>query len=113
MPQPIPLRSDLPFFDLQASLDGATYTLQFRWSVRAARWFMQVLDEQAENVLVGDMPLVTGLPLATYRAGTDPRGWFVVVDTTGHGQPPGISDLGTRTLLLYYTQSELAEMASQ
>ena len=103
----IPLRSDLTFFDVTAVLDGATYTLQFRWNVRLGAWFMQVRDDQDENVLVGDVRMVADYPLAGYQIGRQPAGVFVAVDTSGQGIDPGLTDLGNRVQLQYLTAAAL------
>lgn len=103
----VPLRSDLPFFDLQAVLDGTTYTLQFRWNVRCSAWFMDVLDETADNVLVGGLQLVVDFPLGVYQTGRNPPGVFMLIDASGLGLDPGINDLGQRVRLLYFTAAAL------
>ena len=115
MPLTVPLRSDLPYFDLQATLDGVTYTLVFRWNVRLAAWFLTVLDADASNVLVGDTALRVNFPLSAYMSTRRPPGQFVVIDSSGQGLDPiAISlqrsfttDLGTRCKLVYFTVDEL------
>jgi hypothetical protein len=111
----MPLRIDiplsegtpLPFFDMQAPLEGVTYTLQFRWNVRNSSWYMNVLDEQSETVFIAGIRLVSNWPLAAYNTGRSPPGSFVVVDTGGEGADADISSLGIRHLLLYFTAAEL------
>jgi hypothetical protein len=107
MSQIIPTRSDLPFFDLQTELEGVTYTLQFRWNVRASRWFLDVLDAEGAKVLVASVKLVADYPLAIYRSDRQPRGCFFAADTGGGGVDPGINDLGKRVQLYYLTAAEL------
>jgi hypothetical protein len=112
----VPLRVDiplsegapLPFFDMQAPLDGVTYTLQFRWNVRASSWYMDVLDEQSETVFLAGLRLCSDWPLAAYITGRSPPGGFVVVDSTGQGADPDVASLGVRHRLLYFTAAELA-----
>ncbi len=115
MPLTVPVRSDLPFFDLQATLDGVTYTLAFRWNVRLGAWFLTVLDSDSSNVLVGDTALRVNFPLSAYMSTRQPPGQFVVIDSSGQGLDPiAISldrsfatDLGKRCKLVYFTAAEL------
>lgn len=116
----LPLRSDLPFFDVKADLDNVTYTLEFRWNVRAAGWFLNVLDEQGQAILaaglrvVVNFPLLAHIPSNKYRRqlefqfwGRSPPGALVFVDTGGKGEDPGLTDLGVRVALLYFSVAEL------
>jgi hypothetical protein len=107
MPIQIPTRSDLPFYDLQITLEDVTYTLEFRWNVRAEAYFMKVLDEEGVNILQGDMKLVANFPINAYTTGRQPPGVFVLVDTSGLEEEPGEEDFGTRHKLLYFTEDEL------
>lgn len=106
----IPLRSDLPFFDVQVPLDGVTYTLEFRWNVRAAAWFMTVLDEQAETVLMAGLKLVLGAFIGLEQTGRQPPGVFLMLDTSGTNVDPGVDDLGDRVRLEYLTAADLASL---
>ena len=103
----IQLRNDLTYFDIQAPLDGATYTLEMRWNTRALAWFMRLLNEQADTIIVGDTKVVADWPIALYITGRLPPGLLVFWDTSGAGLDPGLNDLGQRVQLLYYTAAEL------
>lgn len=103
----LPLRSDLPFFDVKADLDDVTYTLQFRWNVRAAGWFLDVLDEQGETILAAGVRVVVDFPLLAHITGRSPPGALAFVDTGGKGEDPGLTDLGVRVALLYFSATEL------
>jgi len=107
MPQRIQLRDDLPFFDLQVTLESVTYTLEFRWNVRAGKWFMSVLDETSNTVLQAAAKVVANWPLFAYVTGRQPAGAFLAFDTTGAGLDPGLNDLGNRVQLIYFTTAEL------
>lgn len=113
MPQlieiPLSEGAPLPFFDVQAVLDGVTYTLQIRWNVRASSWYMDVLDEAGGTVVAGGAGhrLVANWPLGAYRTGRQPPGAFLCEDTSGQDLDPALADLGTRCRLLYFTASEL------
>lgn len=100
---------DASHFDLQAELDGTTYTLEFRWNVRMGAWFMNVLDAEGDAAhLVGARCVADyALPARTSRT---PPGLFVFVDTgaaEGEGEDPGFDDLGSRVQLWYLPEAEL------
>jgi len=107
MPQTIPLRNDLPRFSLQAVLEGTTYTLSFYWNTRLGAWFLDVLDDGGDNVLNAGLRLVADFPLHPYRTGRVPGGLFVAVDTSGKHEDPGLTDLGQRTQLVYFSAAEV------
>lgn len=103
----IPLDPTLRYFDFQAPLDGVTYTIELRWNQRIAAWFIRVLDEQGDGVLMGDTKVVANWPIAAYFTGRQPPGAFVFVDSTGAGIDPGLNDLGARVIMTYNDAAEL------
>ena len=103
----IPTRSDLPYFDLQVTLDSVTYTLTFRWNVRAAAWFVGVASEDGQTVYTVGSRLVADFPFLLRRTGRQPAGWLLCADTSGQGLDPGIADLGTRCQVFYLTAADL------
>lgn len=104
---PLSEGAPLPFFDFQTALDGATYTLQFRWNVRAASWYLDVLDEQAQVVFIAGLRLCADWPLAAYNTGRSPPGAILLMDSAGLHADPDIASLGVRHVLLYYSAAEL------
>lgn len=107
MPQMIPLQTGLPFFDFQATLDGATYTLQMRWNVRASAWFYTILDETGSNVILAGQRVVVSWPIGAYFTGRQPPGAFLFIDSSGADEDPGLDDLEVRVRLSYWTAAEL------
>lgn len=107
MPILVNLRPGLPNFDLQQDFEGTTYTLRVRWNVRAAAWFLDVLDEAGETYLVAGRRMAANWPTAAYVTGRAPAGALVLVDTAGLGAEATFDDLGTRHLLYYYSTEEL------
>lgn len=104
----IPVKSDAAYYDLQIQLEGVTYTLEFRWNVRASAWFMNILDAQGVNMIRAGLRLVTNFPLWPYGASRTPPGALIVVDTTGSGDAdPDLDGLGDRWQLLYLTAAEI------
>lgn len=113
-----PQTPPLPFFDVVASLDGVNYTLQFRWNERGMRllsdgteeegsWFITVLDEPGQEVILGDVKLVVDWPLWRVRADRTPPGFLIAFDTSGEGIDPGLDDLGVRVVIDYITADEI------
>lgn len=104
---PLSNGAPLPFFDIQTSLEAVTYTLQFRWNVRAAAWFMDVFNETADTLLMPGIKLVATWPLAAYHSNRQPPGAFIVVDSAGEDVDPDDLSLGVRHSLVYFTSTEL------
>jgi hypothetical protein len=97
-------------FDLQVALDGVTYTLEFRWNVRASAWFMAVLDAQGVTAHVVGVKLVVDYPLNRFSPNRTPPGLFMAIDTSatqGMGEDPGFDDLGNRVQIAYLTAADL------
>ena len=81
---------------------GREYTLGFRWNARAMAWYLDIGDQDGLPIVSG-VRLVCGIPLAREVVG-DSRMWpgtLMCVSTTQDGTDPGISDLGTRVVLIY------------
>jgi hypothetical protein len=108
---PLDAAAGLPYFDLQAPLDGVTYTFSFRWNVRASAWFLDIWDEQGVTLFAAGVRVVVNYPLCAYFTGRKPPGHLIAVDTSGRGLDPGIDDIGgsdARVKIYYMTSAELA-----
>lgn len=104
---------DTGAFEQQATLDGVTYTLKFRWNVRYNAWTMHVLD--SEGVIAHRVGLVlrVNFPMDLYVRDPhrSPPGIFVAVDTSGpadFGEDPGFDDLGNRVQIEYLNAEDFA-----
>lgn len=98
----IPCRPDQTDYAFQVALDGATFTLRFRWNTRELAWYMDVGDE-TDAPIYTSVKIVVNFPLG-FRS-RDPRrplGFFLAGDTTKKGRDPGIADLGDRVQLYYF-----------
>jgi hypothetical protein len=104
---PAPQTPQIPDFTIGVDLDGVSYTLRFRFDQEDAYWYVRVLDDPGENVLMGDVRVVEGA-LYVARPVRTPPGFLVCHDTTGQGIAPGLADLGKRALIYYVTQADLA-----
>lgn len=107
MPSKIDLDANTPYFDFQTPLENKTYTIQCRWNSRIERWFMDVLNDAGDTVLLGGLCLIANWPLALYITGREPPGWLIVVDTSGGGTDPDLNSLGKQHQLWYYTKAEI------
>lgn len=97
----MPVRTDLPCYQFQVALETVIYTLDFEWNERGQFWTMHISDENEVPMFQG-IRLITGVPfLDKYYNTLRPPGDFYCFDTSGSGVDPGISDLGTRVLLIY------------
>lgn len=108
MPLEIPLRGDLPFFDLQVPLDDVTYTLEFRWNERASSWFYSISDETGEIPYHEGLRVVVTWAQVAYSADRHPAGILVFIDTESFSRDiERMEELGGRVKLWYYTVEEL------
>lgn len=106
---PAPQTPPIPDFTVGADLDGAL-TLRFRYNTSDGYWYIRVLDDPGQTVLMADRRVVADAPL--YRASPvrTPPGVLVAFDTTGQGLAPGLSELGGRVQIIYATPDELAAL---
>ena len=91
MIQQIPVRNDIPSYEIRVDLEGVAYILKVRFNERSGRWALDVLNAAAEPLRVGER-LFPDYPLFRGNAGVVegfPPGRFLLVDTTGKGRPPG------------------------
>lgn len=102
----IPIRSDIPAYDLQVELDGVLYTLGFTYNARANYWVMDIYDANELPILVG-IRIITGW-LLTDRFVMEglPPGDFFVFDSSGKNEDPTQDDFGTVKTLVYADESE-------
>lgn len=99
--QKIPVRSDLPAYEFDITLDGKIFNLSFAWNDRSELWSMDIFDENGNELLMG-VPILTNWDLiGRFRMKTLPPRMFLCVDTAGEGKNPGIDDFGSRVILVY------------
>lgn len=106
---PAPQDPPLSDFTVGVDLEGASYTLRFRWHVTDGYWYLRVLDDPGQTVLMADIRVVANWPLYRSRTVRTPPGALIAFDTTGNGIAPGLADFGSRVLLYYATEAEVAE----
>jgi len=97
----IPIRTDIPAYQFQITLEGTVYTLHFHYNTRAERWVMDVNNVDDEPIVVG-VPLLYGLPLLDrYQDERLPLGSFMILDETGEERNPTRDGFGSDFKLLY------------
>lgn len=97
----IPVRSDIPAYSFQITLEGTVFTLHFRFNTRLDRWVMDVNNVDDVRIVTG-VPLLYGLPLLDrYKYEGLPLGRFVISDETGEKRNPTRDGLGDDFKLLY------------
>jgi len=98
----IPVRSDIPFYDMEVTLNGTAFFLEFYFNRRKDRWYMNIRDQDKEPLLMGT-PLLTNVDLLTIFVSNEalPLGLFLIIDTEGTQLNAGEFDLGDRVKLGY------------
>lgn len=109
MSQTIPTLA-LPFYTLRTRLDDSDYTLEFNYSPRAARYYLNVYSSE-DVLLMAGLKLVSNVPLLRfyqYRDGMPP-GELIVTATGADASPPVLGELGKglRCELSYFTAAEV------
>ena len=101
----LPVTPDVPHFDFQVVLEGATFTLELRWNERSSTWSLSVFDAAGEQLTAG-RPVVLGAELLGRSADARlPRGALFAIDTSGKNLEAGRYDLGSRVQLVYIESS--------
>jgi hypothetical protein len=99
-------------FDLQADLDGVTFTLGVFYNSRDGGWYLNIGAADSTPILAGQR-VVVDYPIGWKQTAYNPlmpAGALQWSDTSGQGIDPGQFDIGARVVLLYF---DLAEMQAQ
>lgn len=114
MPVTIPLRTDLPHYAMQVTLDELPLTLEFRWNTRESCWYMSCLNDDESEYYFVNSKVLPDWPIGRRRARVRKElGLFMAVDLNGEGIGPGVDELGGRIELVYYSRDELAALAAE
>ena len=98
----IEVETNRPRFTERVSLDGVTYRLTFRWNDRAPAWLVDIASEDGTMVVSGRRLAVNNLLTRQFRhLPALPPGHMMAFDTTLRASDPGLTDLGTRVIMLY------------
>ncbi len=103
----IPLVTGVPWFAIQTTLDNITYGLEFLWNDTSQGWYLSLFDVDG-NLIQSGRKLTLETPLcARGRTGAEPPGLLVCFDTSGQQQMPGLNDLQSRVVLVYFSPDEV------
>lgn len=107
MIQQLPLRPSIPSYRVGTTLNGRQVLIDARWNGRDAAWYLDMLTEAEEPIVMG-MKVVLGVLLGGRTTNTEfPVGVLMASDLSGTGREATLDDLGTRVLVYFYTPEEL------
>lgn len=118
MPQTIPVTSATETDRFDTELMGIRVTVVARWNPRAdnrdtsgattsGAWFLDLYDAKGAAIFYGAR-IACGTVIARWARHPLTRlGCFIASDTSGRYVDPGRYDLGSRVLLLHYTEDEV------
>lgn len=105
-----------PFYSLVTRLDGSDYKLDFRYSPRADRFYLNLYDAN-EVLLLAGLKLVTGVLLLNYYHHLPgvPTGELLVSSNGSDNSAPGLNELGPglRCTLSYLEASDVVRLKAQ
>lgn len=101
-PFEIPLQPSTPQ-RLTISLAGTTYTLVLHWCGPEAAWVMDMLDATGQTLIIGGIPLITGVDLLKQYAYMNLGGSLVVQSDQEPDAVPTFDSLGTTGHLFFVT----------
>lgn len=111
----------LPFFQDRSSrfaydieLAGELFRLYFSWNARETAWYMDIQDQNENNILTGIKMVPNYRLLEQYRAyAALPDGDFVVWDLNQNPITGGITfdNMGKRYQLLFFSSEEIGAVA--
>jgi hypothetical protein len=96
----IPLSAKPQAFSI--ALGGVTYKMTLRWNVPAAAWMLDIADATG-NLMVGSIPLVTGVDLLGQYAYLGFTGQLVVQTDNDPDAVPTFDNLGSTGHLYFIT----------
>lgn len=88
-------------YTFSIELDKVIYQLTFTWNARESRWFMEIADEQLNEIVSGIALVIQWPLLKRFKDSRLPPGLLYALDTQDTGQEADDTDLGTRVLLVY------------
>ena len=107
MPVIVPVFPGEPLYNERVRLEGRDYIFRFDWLGRENRFHLSIYDQDQNPLLLG-IKVVANWTLTTrhlFNAGLPP-GTLIAMDLEEGGEPPILSDFGTRVRLFYYASDE-------
>jgi hypothetical protein len=103
----IPLASDSDHFSFTVELDLVTYGFEFTWNYREGAWYFS-MNDAAGTLLLSNRKAVVAFPIVSrFKREALPAGTLLFQDTAKHFEDPGLTDLGNRVQLIYFSAGEL------
>jgi hypothetical protein len=100
--------TELAYYSQTVELDGSTFLLVFRWNARREYWSVDIFDVDGNPIALARKILVdVDLVKQRHHAGA-PAGVLFAWESKDQKEKPGVDELGSRVLLLYLEESELA-----
>lgn len=111
MPQDVAFTTD-PHREFTTVIDGETYVIEQRWNARAdnerGAWYFDLFTEDRTPIFRG-VKIVLGTFLGRHAYRRLPRpGVFVAIDTSRQHREATLDDLGTRVIVRYFSEFDLA-----
>jgi hypothetical protein len=109
----LPLRTDAtPHYSFEVSLEGATFTFEFRWNSYGEFWVFDLSDSNGDLLLAGRRVTVRTPLLGRFKDTRMPAGELMAFDTAGGDVDPTLEDLGTRVAMVYLTADDVTGVQS-
>ena len=103
----IPLASDSDHFSFTVELDEVTYGFEFLWNYREGAWYFS-MNDAAGTLLLANRKAVVAFPIVSrFKREALPAGTLLFQDTSRQFLDPGLTDLGNRVQLIYFSAGEL------
>lgn len=98
----IPIRNDIPAYQMRVDLDGITYRLDFDYNTRTTLWRMSILDD-AGNPLVYSIPMLIDflLTIQFKHINSFPPGDFLLINLKEENVNPDRTTFSEDVVLFY------------
>jgi len=97
----IPVRNDIPNYDIKVTLDAVVFTMDFTFNERSSRWVLTMKTNEGDIIVEG-IPMLTGVALLNqFKDSRLPPGTLFIVNFGGSDGPPVRDDFGENVKLLY------------
>lgn len=97
---------------LEAELATEVFRLRFTWNQRESSWYMDILDIDDNNIMLGVKLVANYQLLLQYKAMAElPKGDFIMMDLESSPQtgPVTFDNYGTRYQLIFFSNEELGD----
>lgn len=111
---PFPTDPVIPQLVQDVVLEGVSYKLRYHYNDRESLWYLSVNTSENSPIVEG-IKIVLDIPLLRKSAdNTLPLGEIIAIErdffSDSAGQPPSLTDLGTRVDLFYIDEEEYLEL---